>query len=88
MKSKVALVTGATGELGRVITRTLTDCGARVAIHYHQSADRANALQKELPGACIVQADITKEADVQRMREEVTCHLGAPDIIVNNAVIQ
>jgi len=31
MKSKVALVTGATGELGRVITRTLTDCGARVS---------------------------------------------------------
>lgn len=88
LTGKVALVTGATGELGRVITRTLAECGARVAIHYHQSADRAVALQKELPGACIVQADITKEADVQRMRDEVTRNLGAPDIIVNNAVIQ
>ncbi|MEI6085512.1 MAG: SDR family oxidoreductase [Verrucomicrobiota bacterium] len=84
LTNKVALVTGATGELGRVITRTLADCGARVAAHYHKAADKA----RELPAACIVQADVTKEADVLRMRDEVTKQLGAPDIIVNNAVIQ
>lgn len=84
LTGKIAVVTGATGELGRVITQTLAGCGARVAAHYHKAADKA----KELPAACIVQADVTKETDVLRMRDEVTRKLGAPDIIVNNAVIQ
>ena len=31
LSNRMALVTGASGELGRVITRTLAGCGARVA---------------------------------------------------------
>ncbi len=88
LRGKVALVTGATGELGRVMTRTLAGCGAQVAIHYHRNAAQAAALQQELPRSCVVQADVTQAADIARMRDEVTRQLGAPDIIVNNAVIQ
>ena len=88
LTDRVALVTGATGELGRVITRTLAGCGARVAIHYHGAADRAAALQKELAGSQTFQADITNQAEVDRMRDAVKQSLGAPDIIVTNAVIQ
>ena len=88
LTNKVALVTGASGELGRVMARTLTQCGARVAIHYFQAEAKALALQKELPRSCAVQADVTKLDDVVRMREAVARQLGAPDIIVNNAVIQ
>ncbi|MBI4026240.1 MAG: SDR family oxidoreductase [Verrucomicrobia bacterium] len=84
----IALVTGATGELGCVMARTLARCGASVAIHYHKNADRAAVLSKEIPRSCTVSADVTKPADVERMRNEVTGRLGAPDIIVNNAVIQ
>ena len=84
LTGRIAVVTGATGELGRVITRTLADCGARVAAHYHQAADQAG----QLSAACIVQADVTLEADVLRMRDEIHRQLGVPDIIVNNAVIQ
>ena len=89
---RIALVTGATGELGRVMVRTLAECGADVAIHYLKSAERAAALQKEVAAmgrrCCVVQADVTRKADVERMRDEVGRLLGAPDIIVNNAVIQ
>lgn len=88
LTGRVALVTGATGELGRAITRTLAGCGARVGIHYHQAADRAAALQQELPGSRIFQADVTQQAEVDRMRDAVKSQLGAPDIIVTNAVIQ
>jgi 3-oxoacyl-[acyl-carrier protein] reductase len=88
LTGRVALVTGATGELGRAITRTLASCGARVGIHYHRAADRAAALQQELPGSRVFQADITKHADIERMRDAVKTQLGAPDIIVTNAVIQ
>ena len=88
LTGRVALVTGATGELGRAITRTLAGCGARVAIHYHRAADRAVALQKELPGSEIFSADITSQEEINRMRDAVKAKLGAPDIIVTNAVIQ
>lgn len=92
LTGKTALITGATGELGRVIARTLAGCGANIAIHYHRSAERAAVLQQELADAggrvCTVQADITCKTDVDRMRDEVDAKLGAPAILVNNAVIQ
>jgi len=88
LTNKIALITGASGELGRVMARTLSSCGAKVAIHYHNGAERAHALQKELPGSCVVQADVSRETDVHRMRVEVVAKLGSPDILVNNAVIQ
>ena len=92
LTGRIALVTGATGELGRVMVRTLAECGAGVAIHYFHSAERAAAMREEIVAtgcsACTVQADITSKVDVERMRDEVNRQLGAPDIIVNNAVIQ
>ena len=92
LSGKVALVTGATGELGRVISRTLAACGADLAIHYNQNRDRAELLQNEVKKlgvhACLVQADITRLDSVQAMRAEVERELAAPDILVNNAVIQ
>ena len=45
---RTAIVTGASGELGRVITRTLATCGANVAIHYWSSQAKAEALQAEI----------------------------------------
>jgi len=75
-----------------VMVRTLAGCGADVAIHYLKAADRAAALGAEVRAMgrrwCAVQADVTKKPDVERMRDEVGRKLGAPDIIVNNAVIQ
>ncbi len=92
LSGKIALVTGATGELGRVISRTLACCGADVALHYHRSEVQAQELAAEITAlgvrACSVQADVTVVEDVQRMRENVLSALGSPDIIVNNAVIQ
>jgi 3-oxoacyl-[acyl-carrier protein] reductase len=92
LTGKIALVTGATGELGRVMVRTLADCGADVAVHYHTSAAKAQAMGNEITAkgrrAYMVRADVTSKADVERMRDEVQHQLGAPNIIVNNAVIQ
>lgn len=92
LHGRIALVTGASGELGRVMARTLAGCGADVAIHFHAAASRAALVREEIEGmgrrACTVQADVTRKADVDRMRADVTRQLGAPDIIVNNAVIQ
>ena len=88
----VAVVTGATGQLGRVMARTLAQCGADVAVNYLKSADMAAQLCAEIEAmgrrALAVQADVTDKDAVLAMRDAVTAGLGAADIIVNNAVIQ
>ena len=92
LTGRVALITGATSELGRVISRTLADCGANVVIHYHSASTRAQHLAKEIQcmgrRTCLIKADITQETDIRRMRNEVQRQLGLPDIIITNAVVQ
>jgi 3-oxoacyl-[acyl-carrier protein] reductase len=94
LSGRVALVTGATGELGRTIIRTLAGCGAAgVVIHYHSNADKAESLAVEFREKSIravaAQADVGDPASVRAMRDKVTGELGrAPDIIVTNAVSQ
>ena len=92
LTNKVALVTGATGDLGRVMVRTLAECGAKVAVHYHKNEAKASELREEIKAASreavTVQADVTDRDSVEAMRQQVAKTLGDPDIIVNNAVIQ
>lgn len=92
LSNQVALITGASGDLGRVIARTFAECGADVAVHYHsdESSAREVCAKVEALGrrAFCVQADVTREADVLRMRDAVGAALGAPHIVVCNAVIQ
>jgi 3-oxoacyl-[acyl-carrier protein] reductase len=92
LNGKTALVTGATGQLGRVMARTLARCGANIAVHYAQNNAMADTLANEIKGmgrqAFAVQADLTREADVNRMAEGIAAALGHVDIVVNNAVIQ
>lgn len=92
LSSKCALVTGATSQLGRVMVRTLAKAGADVVVHYHSNQALALQLCDEVQQAgsrsMIVQADITQQADIQLMQQQVTDGMGDPDIIVNNAVIQ
>ena len=92
LSGHLAVVTGGTGQLGRVMVRTMAACGAGVVIHYHRNVQMARQLLSEAQAAgvpgMIVQADVTVEHDVQSMKAEIEKTLGAPDIIINNAVIQ
>jgi len=92
LSHKIAVVTGGSGELGRVIARTLADCGADVAIHYHKGEAKAEALAREITAkgvrAVIVSADVGDAPSVNSMRDAIVATLGHPSIIVNNAVIQ
>ena len=92
LTGKTALVTGGSGELGRAMCRTLARCGANVIVHYHKNEKTAKELSSEILALGLksfaVQADVTVFEDVMRMRDQIEKEIGAPDIIVNNAVIQ
>jgi 3-oxoacyl-[acyl-carrier protein] reductase len=92
LSGRVALVTGGAGELGRVMVRTLGACGASVAIHYLTSAAMAESLAAELRAAGTragtFAGDITDAGAVRKLQADVTAQLGAPDILVVNAIIR
>ncbi|OXS60921.1 short-chain dehydrogenase [Cohnella sp. CIP 111063] len=89
---RTALVTGATGQLGRVMAKTLAQCGANVAIHYRSNENQARALQEELTSlgvrSAIVKADITDWQSIAGMKQEIEAKLAPIDIVVANAVAQ
>lgn len=87
LSGKVALVTGGARDIGRATVLELANAGARVAINYFGSEDRANALATEIgKNAFAIKADVTKQSDIEQMIEKITSHFGAKlDILVNNA---
>lgn len=92
LAGKTALITGATGQLGRVMARTLAEAGADIIVHYHGNEAKANELKAEIEAlgraCCTVQADVTDFESVKLMSEKAVSALGKVDIIVANAVIQ
>lgn len=92
LTGKIALVTGATGQLGRTMTRTLASCGADVIIHYHSNEAKARELQREIEASgrrvLIAQADITDAGSIETMKELVLDRFGRVDVLVANAVSQ
>jgi 3-oxoacyl-[acyl-carrier protein] reductase len=61
------VVTGASGGIGTACARAFAAEGARVLVHYHRGEERAHALSAELGGAPVAQADLTREADADRL---------------------
>ncbi len=92
LTGKIAVVTGASGQLGRTMARTLAACGADVAVNYHSNKEMAERVAGEIRDmgrkAVAVQADVSDKESVIAMRDAITNQLGAADIIVNNAVAQ
>lgn len=92
LSGKTALVTGASGQLGRVMSRTLGACGADVILHYHRDRASAELLERELRAlgrrAASVTGDVGSEGGVRQIAAAANASLGSPDIIVINAVQQ
>lgn len=87
-EDRTVLVTGAGTGYGAEIAVRAAHEGARVAVHYRNSAagaDKTVARIKDLGGeAFTVQADIAVHQDVIRMAEEVFGRFGSLDVLVNN----
>jgi len=85
LTNAIALVTGGSAGIGYSIAKTLAESGARVAITGRDKG-RLEQASKAL-GVTPIQADVAKEADVERTYKEVLAKFGDLDILVNNAGI-
>ncbi|MGA2136472.1 MAG: SDR family oxidoreductase [Bryobacteraceae bacterium] len=85
MQEKVILVTGAAKRIGRGIALRLAREGARVAIHYNNSAAEARATAAECGDAPLFRANLESVAEIQQMFADIQRTLGRLDGLVNNA---
>jgi len=86
LSNRVVLVTGASGGIGGELVRAFVREGARVVAHYSEHGDRAAELTHELGAACIpFGADLTLEAEVERLFAEIEAGLGPVEVLVANA---
>jgi 3-oxoacyl-[acyl-carrier protein] reductase len=67
LHGKRVLVTGASGGIGSACARAFASEGAEVVVHFHRGRDRAEALAGEVGGAPALGADLTNEADADRL---------------------
>jgi NAD(P)-dependent dehydrogenase (short-subunit alcohol dehydrogenase family) len=81
-----ALVTAAAGGIGRAIAGTLHAHGAAVHICDLDATGLA-AARADLPGLGTTLADVADPAQVDRLFDDLTAHLGGLDLLVNNAGI-
>jgi 3-oxoacyl-[acyl-carrier protein] reductase len=92
LENKVAVVTGASKGIGASIAKHFAAEGAKVVVNYASSKEAADKVVKAITDnggiAIAVQADVSNEADVNRLFEETKKAFGTLDILVNNAVFQ
>ena len=88
LKGKVALVTGGNGGIGLGMAKGLAQAGARVVVagrNAAKSAAAVDALRALGSDSFALEADVTDEASVHTLFEQLAARCGRLDILVNNA---
>jgi len=89
--TKTAVVTGASGGIGRVVAKRLASDGFAVTVHYAGNPAKAEAVVAEINNAggkaISVQADVTKPGDVETLFKQTLEAFGKVDVVVHSAGI-
>ena len=89
LPNKVAIVTGSSMGIGEAIAKRYAKEGAKVAVNFFKSEDKANgvvdAIKAEGGVAKAFKADVSKVSEIERLVGEVINEWERVDILVNNA---
>jgi glucose 1-dehydrogenase len=103
LEGKTAIVTGGSSGIGQAIAIRLGQEGVNVGVNYVGRPEGAQATKEAIEQgvrrcldavqaagarALLIEADVSDEADVDRMWKEVTAEFGSVDFLINNAGIQ
>ncbi|MFD0793846.1 SDR family oxidoreductase [Mucilaginibacter litoreus] len=92
LKGQSAIITGADSGIGKGVALAMAAAGAKITVNYAHNGDAAQELVDEIKAsggeAIAVQADVSKEHDVQNMFSKHLDAFGYLDILVNNAGLQ
>ena len=84
-QNKVVVVTGGSSGLGRIIAETFHRAGAKIALVALEKQDVEKAAAEIGGNTLPIQADITRQEDVDRTFDTVKEHFTVLDVLVNNA---
>ena len=91
LHNRVALVTGGAHRLGKAIALALGRAGAKVVIHYHHSAQKAETTIAELQELGVetlaLSGDIAVVEEIEHIVDQAAAHWGRLDMLINNAGI-
>ena len=91
LEGKIAIVTGASQNLGRAFAEMLATDGASVVVHYNNpnkksdAEDTATKIREKGGKAIVEQADLTKTAEIKRLFEKTITEFNQLDILINTA---
>ncbi|MFE9746951.1 SDR family oxidoreductase [Saccharothrix saharensis] len=89
--TRVALVTGGSGGIGRAVVERLAEDGFAVGVHYAGNKDKADAVVAAITArggrALAVGGDVADERDMSAAFEAVAAEFGGIDVVVNTAGI-
>lgn len=92
LKGQKALVTGANSGIGEGVARALAAAGADVVVNYVSRPEDAERVVTDLKTrgvtAMAIRADVSREAEVRSMFQEMIAAWGTIDILVSNAGLQ
>jgi len=89
LDNKTAVITGASSGIGRAVAIAFAREGAHVVVNYNRSSGKALSIVSEINNSggrsCAIQANVSKNDEIQRLINSAVSALGRIDIWVNNA---
>lgn len=91
--NKVCVITGASGDIGKYISRRFAEEGYNLVLCFNSNKEEAVLLKSELESSynvevLLIKVDISNENDVINLKNSVIDRFSRIDVLINNAAIE